>query len=703
MLIGKTMGETPAPPVVGDSAPFAGGRPGPGTAGDRTATLLFLAGLLVYLVTRLWGITRFPIYFFCDEANPSLIAQEVFSHGLRDGHGTFFPLYFELAASRWCPELQVYFHGAATALFGKSVLTVRATQVVICLLAPIAVALMLRLAFRARSWWLGGFLMALVPSWFLHSRTGFDPVLTATFYGCFLLGYLLYRKRSPRYIFVAALFGAATFYSYSNGQMVMAAAGLVLLVTDLRYHVKNWRVILPGLLFMAFLAIPAARFRIQSPGSLTLQLKVVGSYWFSSQPLEAKLVQFGRNYARGLSPAYWFLPNNELIRHQMKGYGHINGWLLPAFLTGLGVAVWRAFKGSVEHRVLLLGALVTPVGAALADIGVLRVFPFVLPAVVLIALGIEAAFAWLSRRVSETMLAVALAIGLSVPSFTMLRDALANGPTWFTDYTLYGMQYGSRQVFGELVPSLLKDFPFLRVGVSPNWANSTETFIPFFVPKELQPRVRMQWIGEFVSKRQPETSGTILVMPADEYATARSSSKFKEVKVERVIPYPDGKPGFYAVRLRYADDVDRILAEELEARTRPVTEEVVVGGETITVTHSQFDGGALQSLFDDDPSSLARGLEANPLVLDFAFKAPRSVGGLSVTTGSMNMTLTVELSREGEPGPRVFAQTFRDLPPDPTVTMNLGAGPAVKRLKLSILQLGVAGPTNIHVREVKFR
>jgi hypothetical protein len=32
----------------------------------------------------------------------------------------------------------------------------------------------------------------------------------------------------------------------------------------------------------------------------------------------------------------------------------------------------------------------------------------------------------------------------------MLRDALVNGPTWFKDYGLGGMQYGADQIFGEI-------------------------------------------------------------------------------------------------------------------------------------------------------------------------------------------------------------------------------------------------------------
>ncbi|HYN43379.1 MAG TPA: glycosyltransferase family 39 protein, partial [Thermoanaerobaculia bacterium] len=421
--------------------------------------ILFSLGLLVYMATRLWGITRFPIYFFCDEANPSVLAELVFANGLRDQYGTFFPLYFELAPGRWCPELQVYFHGLGSLLFGKSVLVTRTTQVFVCVLAPIAVALALRLVFKARSWWVGPFLLALSPAWFLHSRTGFDPVVMATFYACFLLGYLLYRTRSPRYLFAAAAFGAATFYSYSNGQMVMVAAVFLLAVTDVPFHRKNWKVVLQALALAAVLAIPAIRFQTAAPKALGEQLRVVGSYWFTSQPVHQKALQFVRTYAHGLSPTYWFGETDEQVRHKMKGYGRINRWLLPVFLVGVGVAAWRAFRGSAPHRILLIAALATPAGAALAEVGITRVFAFLIPATLLIGVGLEALYSWTVRRLPEAAVAVALSVGLTVPSVAMVTDSLANGPVWFDDYTLYGMQYGARQVFGEMVPDLLQEFP----------------------------------------------------------------------------------------------------------------------------------------------------------------------------------------------------------------------------------------------------
>ena len=671
---------------------------------DQRARILFSFGLLVYMVTRLWGITRFPIYFFCDEAYPTVVAEQVFARGLRDHLGAFFPLYFEVAPGRWGPLLQVYLHGTGALLFGKSVLVTRATQAFVCVLAPIAVALALRLAFKSRSWWIGPYLLALAPAWFLHSRTGFDPVVMATFYACFVLSYLLYRTRSPRYIFAAVAFGAATFYSYTNGQMVMVAAGLLLTATDFRYHVKNGKIVLSALALAAILAVPAVRFQVTSPGALTGQLRVLGSYWFKKEPPLEKALQYAKTYARGMSPVYWFAPNDELIRHRMKGYGHLNGWLFPAFLVGVGVATWRAIRGSAPHRILLLAALATPAGAALAEITITRVIAFIVPATLLIGIGVEFFFGWVVRRLPETAVATVLSVGLTLPGFVMLRDALVNGPVWFSDYTLYGMQYGARQVFGELVPALLRDFPSATIGVSPNWANSTDVFLPFFVPKNQQSHVRIQWSGDFLAKRSPIPPDLILVMPADEYDKARSSDKFKEVKVERQIPYPDGRPGFYAARLTYSEDADRLFAEEHEQRTRPVTEEAVIGGETVTVTHSPFDGGSLKDLFDGDAFTLARGLEANPLVLDFVFKTPRPVRGITASFGTMDFTLEAQLTGESEEEPHVFSKAFRGLPLDPTVEMTFdGAPPRISRLRLSILKHGAEHEPHIHVREIAFK
>jgi hypothetical protein len=196
----------------------------------------------------------------------------------------------------------------------------------------------------------------------------------------------------------------------------------------------------------------------------------------------------------------------------------------------------------------------------------------------------------------------------------------------------------------------------------------------------------------------------LLVMTPPEYEQAKASKKFKSVTVEQVIPYPDGRPGFYFARLAYADNFDTIISEEKAVRSKPVQGQVVIDGQQVQVTHSQFDAGQLRDLFDGDTFSLARGLEANPLVLEFTFPQPRPMTGLEATFGSMDLTLTAKLYADGATEPVAYSQTFRGLPPDPKVELAFDRGPAtVKKLRLEILQLNAGLEVHIHVRELKFK
>ena len=316
-----------------------------------------------------------------------------------------------------------------------------------------AVGLILKLVFKARYWWVGVLLMAVAPAWFLHTRTGFETVMMVSFFACFLLCYLLYRTRSPRYLYPALLFGAATFYTYSNGQMIMAAAGSLLLLSDIRYHLRKWRTTLPGLALLAVLMIPLLSFRLSEPNALPQHLRAIDSYWFRAIPLQDKLVDFGKAYTYGLSPAYWFVPNDhDLVRHRMKGYGNLNTPLLPFLLIGVGLCLWKV--RSAPHRAVLLAALATPVGAALVDISITRVLAFVVPASILSGLGLNWLLSRLDRRVPQRLVAVVTFVVFAFAGIAMLRDALVQGPLWYRDYGLYGMQYGAKQLFQEVLPEL---------------------------------------------------------------------------------------------------------------------------------------------------------------------------------------------------------------------------------------------------------
>src|SRR5215211_3934502 len=54
------------------------------------ATWLFIFAVAVYLLTRLIGLTKFPIYFFSDEAIQSLSMVDLIKNGYRDPSGVWF-------------------------------------------------------------------------------------------------------------------------------------------------------------------------------------------------------------------------------------------------------------------------------------------------------------------------------------------------------------------------------------------------------------------------------------------------------------------------------------------------------------------------------------------------------------------------------------------------------------------------------------
>jgi hypothetical protein len=685
----------------------------------RPAWILFGVSLIVYAGTRLWGIARFPIYFFTDEATFALLADDLLSRGLRDGRGTLFPLYFEVAGNRWTPVLAVYAHLPVVALFGRSILAVRATSALVTLLAPIAVALTLRSVFRVRYWWAGALLVAIVPTWFLHSRTAFEWMMMASFYACFLLCYLLYRTRSPNYLFAAIAFGAATFYNHASGQLVMAAAAILLGVSDFRYHLKNWRTVLPGLLMVALFAVPFLRLRAQQPQAMLVHLRAIDSYWFRDIPLVDKLSQFARTYLYGLSPGYWFLPNDhDLVRHRMRGYGNLGLVMLPLVVAGTLLSL-RRFR-SPAHRAVLLAALAAPAGAAMADVAITRMMAFVPPACIIAGLGLDFVAEWvrssleswrvrlgaLARRPNCLRAASALLVFacLSGSSLWMLRDALSNGPTWYTEYGLYGMQYGARQLFAEAIPQYLAANPDATVVVSPNWANGADNFVRFFFPSEMQfSRVQMHDVSYVMDERRELSPNMVFVMTSDEYEMAKASPKFASVDVERIVAYPDGRPGFYFARLAYSDNADKIIAHERQERRRPVVENVQLLGQLVSVTHSPFDGGQLRDLFDGDSFTLARGLEANPLVLEFDFPEPVQIGAIAATFGSGDYLLEATYYDERGTEPTVVSKEFRGFPPDPRLVLNISEQPeTVKKVRLASYRYDTGESAHIHVRELEF-
>ncbi|MGE5263588.1 MAG: hypothetical protein ACM3S0_09420 [Acidobacteriota bacterium] len=665
---------------------------------EKLAIILFVLSLGIYAMTRLVALDEFPIYFFADEAIESVLASQLIQHGMRDYQNHLLPVFFNTYGF-FNPLISVYFHVVGVALFGKSIIVTRATSAIVTLIGSAAVGLILK-ACKSRYWWAGVLFLAAIPAWFLHSRTAFETASMVSLYACFLLLYLLYRLRSPKFIFPTLVLAAATFYSYGNGQLVVGLTGVMLFFSDLRYHLKNWRMGLAALGLLALLALPYYQFRLDHADEVTRHLRTLDTYLFRAAPLESKVREFLGTYAYGLSPQYWFFPNSQdLVRHRMLGYGNIALWMLPLVLVGAAVCFWRL--KSPAYRLVLIAALASPIGGALTQIAITRVLAFVIPASILATVGLEFLIERLRRPSLQSAAPFVVWIGLAYASLAMFNDALTNGPLWFKDYGLYGMQWGAKQLF-QIIPEYLDQSPDTVVNITPTWANGTDVFLDFFLPNE--PRVRFANVDALLTEKQPLDDNMVFIMTPEELNKAHASNKFKPVVVEQVLGYPDGSDGFYFARLAYVDNVEQIFAAEQTERRKPVVEQIQLDGENVTVSHSRFDNGRLADLFDNDTFTLARVMEANPAFLEFTFPSPRRITGVAADFGTMDLELTALLYPTPDDQPVKVTQTYRRLPPDPHIEMSFeGAPPLVSKIRLEIKALDVGEVFKIHIREIKLK
>jgi 4-amino-4-deoxy-L-arabinose transferase-like glycosyltransferase len=671
---------------------------------------LFFLSLGVYLATRLVGIERFPIYFFTDEAIQTMHAADLVRDGWRGWDHVLLPTYFR-NGEYYNLGVSVYAQVPAYLLFGKSVLATRATSALITLLAAVALALILRDIFRIPYWWLGTMLLAIAPAWFLHSRTAFETAEFVSFYAAALYAYLLYRYRSPRYLYPTLLLSALAFYTYSAGQVVLAVTGTLLLASDAAYHWRNRKTVLIGFGLAALLALPYLRFRLSHAYSPSQHLATLYSYWMQPISVSQKLARLRTAYLRGLGPAYWFgHAPVDLVRHVMKGYGNLLLWTAAPCAVGLLLAL-RNIRSSA-YRAVLIAALAAPAGGALVDATIPRVLVFVVPATLLTALGLSLVLQLADRlshrrsaRVAENprerpVSSVAVFGLLAALNFGMLHDAIVNGPLWFRDYGLGGMQWGARQLFGRLREELAKN-PGAKFMVSPSWTNGTDVVARFFLSDPLP--VAMGAVDGFMKEKLPLNADMTFVMLPAEYDRATRSGKFSSIRVEDVIRYPDGRPGFYFVKLAYADNFEQILAVESARRRQLLETTVTIDGEPVQVRHSKIDLGSVQGMFDDDPATVARTEEANPFVVEWEFAAPRTLREMEIGIGSIEARITIRLAEAPDAEPVSYSETLRGTVERPAVVLRFPGPTPARFVRIEVLEPGRPEPDHVHIFGIRLR
>jgi predicted DNA-binding protein with PD1-like motif len=236
--------------------------------------------------------------------------------------------------------------------------------------------------------------------------------------------------------------------------------------------------------------------------------------------------------------------------------------------------------------------------------------------------------------------------------------------------------------------------------VSPEWTNGTDVVARFFLPDPMP--IELGSFKEYAFRYEPDIEQRAFVLIPPDWDEMNSSGKFTNIQVDKIIYYPNGKPGFYFVRLQYAEDVEETLREEVEARHQLQEGMATVGGELATVKYSYLDMGTIDNLFDGNTDTLVRTMEANPFTLDIDFSAARPVSGLEVTVGAMQAEITLRVTTD-DGKIKEYQTEFWAEPENLTTQINFEEAWSVMSLHIEVRNMHAGEPSNVHVSEITLK
>jgi hypothetical protein len=281
----------------------------------------------------------------------------------------------------------------------------------------------------------------------------------------------------------------------------------------------------------------------------------------------------------------------------------------------------------------------------------------------------------------------------------MLRDSLVNGPRWFRDYGLTGLQYGARQVFGE-IRAYLDERPGTNIILSPSWSNGTDVVARFFFEDPMP--FEMGSIVGYFNEVKPLDDNTLFIMIPEEFVKI-PASRFTDVRVEKTLPYPDGRPGFYFVRLKYMPNIKDVIDEEETQRRLPQKERISIAARPVDLEYTPLDMGKITDLFDGSRDTLVRTWAINPMQLAFDFDEPYPMQTIFVHIGGTATTFHLKVWVAGQD---TLTEISRDVPESPRprdVMFDLPARQGVTRLEISIQNTNDPPGGHVHVWEVTLK
>jgi len=203
-------------------------------------------------------------------------------------------------------------------------------------------------------------------------------------------------------------------------------------------------------------------------------------------------------------------------------------------------------------------------------------------------------------------------------------------------------------------------------------------------------------------KFNPDINKRAFVLIPAEWEAINASNKFTNIQVDKILYYPNGKPGFYFVRAQYAGDVEQILQDEIAARHQLQEAKVNIGSELVNVKYSYLDMGTIENLFDGNKQTLVRTMEANPFILEADFAVSRSMSGVVVTIGAMEAEITLRVTTD-DGQVKEYRTVFKATPENLTTEIDFEETWPVRTLHIEVRNINAGEPANVHVTEIELK
>jgi hypothetical protein len=266
------------------------------------------------------------------------------------------------------------------------------------------------------------------------------------------------------------------------------------------------------------------------------------------------------------------------------------------------------------------------------------------------------------------------------------------------------MQYGAFQVF-DMIEQYIREHPDTKIIFSPDWANGTDVVARFFLGDPLP--VQIGSVRGYLLYRFALDDNTLFILTPQEYEIVKASEKLTDIRVETILPYPDGNPGFYFIRVRYVDNIDEIFAAEKAARQVLQESVVTIDGQEVKLSFSLLDSSSqaesMALVFDNDPYTLAKTFENNPFFIEMTFPKRRTVNGFSINIGAAKAQITLRCYPTPGAEPTIYTFEGQGTKEQPELSFDLPKPVQAMVLQIEMLDPLAATPAKIHIWELKLR